>query len=300
MRKFTFLFISILGLVYPASAQFGKIVVSPQNIYEDINSYHPHDYFLEEKLTEFTDYVLKYSKEDGIHHIENIFWDGYMGHEVKISFNSELDIIQVEYDEIHTFEDGSETSYKVENIIFSANQSPTDSENLVGHYTLIIKSIYEAGEIQSNEGGRDTIEYYIFNGKFKFYSENEKLKGKEWVLDQNEIKQGIKDSLGFYLSPDEFAKFKGGDDELRKLLRNYAIQRNETNHLRKGIAVVSMIINDDGSVDPNSLVIHDEMWPKRILSELKADTDLMNNWIPAKYKCKNVKSEVNLPIRVYE
>jgi len=170
------------------------------------------------------------------------------------------------------------------------NKLPRKPENLVGHYTLLIKTTSKSADDR----------YHTFNGKFRFYSEDQKQKGKEWVMDRNEIKLGIKDSLGVYIHPDENATFKTGNDELEKHLREYAIQRSETNFHRKGFILVSMTVNEDGSVDPNSLAIFDDMRTSRILGLLKKDEYLMSNWKPAKYNGENVKSEINLTIRVYE
>jgi len=290
MKKIANLLLLIIGFSSSIFAQLGKVAISPQIMYEDNNSYFAHDYFVEKEFTKSLDYALKHEHKDGLYSIENKFDDGYSGHYILIKLNSELEIMHVEYDEWKEFDDPSDTRHQVENIILSTNQLPRKVENLIGHYTLLIKTVSKSADTR----------YHTFNGKFRFYSENGKQKGKDWIHSQNEVKLGIKDDLGVYIHPDENAVFKTGNTELEKLLRKYSVQRTETNFLRKGFVLVTMIVNEDGTVDPNSLIIFDDMQSRRILNLLKQDESLMTNWIPAKYNGENVKSEVNVSIRVYQ
>jgi hypothetical protein len=302
MKKLTIILITILAFKQFGLGQIGKIAICPQFIYEEENSYFPHDYFIEENLGELLDESLSLEKVNDKFVLTNVYNNEFTGHEIIIEFNDKLEIYQVDYDEWSDMINGSETNYTVENIIISTNENPseTETQGLVGHYTLLIREDFKAGQILKNEGVNDTTYYSTFNGKFKVYNDKERSLGLEWVESQNELRFGLKDSLNIYDSPDEFAEYLYGDEELKKLLNKYKVQRSETKLAHKVFISVSVIVDENGKVNPNSMTILDEMNSERILDRLKQDEQLLSSWIPGKRKGKAVKSRMNLTIMVNE
>lgn len=117
---------------------------------------------------------------------------------------------------------------------------------------------------------------------------------------QNEIKLGLKDSLNIYNSPDDFAEFVHGDEALKKLLSKYRVPRFETKLTHKVFISVNVIVDENGRINPDSMVILDDMNSDRILKLLKKDEVLLNDWIPGKRKGKAVKSRISLVVMVGE
>jgi hypothetical protein len=279
---------------------YGNITISPQLIYEDENSYFPHDHFINFELGELLDKSVELNKLNNGYELINTYNDGYSGHEIKINYNSNLKITNVDFKEWSDMVDGSETKYTVEDIIFSTNQIPNESKNLIGHYTLNIKEDYKAGKFLRKEGVKDKTTYRTFNGKFKFYNKAEIQHGLNWVKEQNEIRLGIKDSLGIYSMPDEFAKFGKGDIKLKEILSRYSVERSETDFESKIFILVNLVIDENGMINKEDVRILDKMKSNRIVDLIRNDKELMNNWIPAKRNGENVKSEINLTIQVQE
>lgn len=278
--------------------QFGSAVLTGQFIYEADNTYFPHDYFVTQDMAELLDTAVSILGDEQTLKITNTFNDGFTGHEVEFVLSSDLEIIRVDYQEWTDMIDGSMTEYTVEKAVLSMNESPFKSELITGHYTLQIKEHYFAGEQLRQEGATDTTTYRIFNGKFKVYSEKEKEKGREWIVDQNEIKMGIKDSLGIYERPDNFAEFKFGSDSLKALLKEFEIDRTESTEKVKGFITIQMLLDENGRVDKDNMTIREPMKSLKILHRLKTNKALMTEWYPATYKGRPVKSELNLPLKI--
>jgi len=277
--------------------QMGRAVVTHQYIYELDNSYFPHDYFVASDMAELLDTAVSILGDEQTLKITNTFNDGFTGHEVQFVLSSDLEITRVDYREWTDIIDGSKTDYTVDKVVLSMNENPFKSELISGHYTLQIREDYFSGEQLRKEGVTDTTTYRIFNGKFKVYSEKEKEKGREWIVDQNEIKMGIKDSLGIYKMPDNFAEFKFGSDSLKALLKEFEIDRTESTEKVKGFITIQMLLDENGRVDKESMTIREPMKSLKILHRLKTNKALMTEWYPATYKGKPVKSELNLPLK---
>jgi hypothetical protein len=186
----------------------------------------------------------------------------------------------------------------IEKAIVSMNSNPFHNQLVAGRYSLQVREEYFAGEMLKSEGVSDTIVYRIFNGKFKLYSENEKSKGKDWIIDQNEIAYGIKDSSGIYSSPDEYAQFKLGADSLRKILESYSVYRSETDEDSRRFLFLMMEVNEKGLVNIDNMSFFKPVKSNTLLNKIKKDSVLMANWYPAVYKGRSVKSKVNLPILI--
>ncbi len=170
--------------------QIGKAVIAYQPVYEEENNYFPHDYFVAAEMVGLLDTAISIKKTEQKVIIINTYNDGYTGHKVLFEISSDLEILDVRYKEWADVIDGSKVKYTVEKVILSMNDNPFIAELITGHYILQIKEDYFAGELLSHEGAKDTTTFRIFNGKFKTYSENEKQKGREWIINKNEIKNG--------------------------------------------------------------------------------------------------------------
>jgi hypothetical protein len=278
--------------------QLGKAIITYQPIYEEVNNYFPHDHFVTLDMDNLLDTAASITTKDNKLFITNTFNDGYTGHEVQFIISPSLEILKAEYNEWGDVIDGSESKFSVDKAILSFSDNPFEEKLITAHYTLQIREDYFAGKLLSKEGVKDTTSFRIFNGKFKFYSQNEKLKGREWILDQNEIKIGIKDSLGIYEMPDNFAEFKFGDDSLRVILKEFEIDRAKTEVPKKSFITLQLIIDANGKVDLNTIKIWEPMKSLESIELVKQNSDLMTNWFPATYKGRPVKSEVNLSIRI--
>ncbi len=277
--------------------QMGRAAITYQYVYELDNTYFPHDYFVASDMAELLDTAVSILGDEKILKITNTFNDGFTGHAVEFVLSSDLEIVRVDYQEWTDLIDGSKTDYTVEKAVLSMNESPFKSKLITGHYTLQIREDYFAGEQPRKEGDRDTTTYLIFNGKFKVYSNKEKEKGREWIINQNEITMGVKDSSGVYLMPDDFAEFKFGSDSLKALLKEFEIDRSESTEQLKSVVTLQILIDENGRVEKESMAIWEPMRSLEILSRLKKNKALMTEWYPATYKGRPVKSELNLPLK---
>jgi len=280
--------------------QFGKAIISNQLTYEEENSHFRHDQFLVSDMQGLLDTAVSIVRVNKQTIIENTFNDGYTGHQIKFTISPDLNISDIIYTEWTDNIDGSETKYKVEKAILSMNANPFDNKFVTGHYTLQIREDNFAGQLLKKIGRKDTTTYMVFNGKFKVYSDNEIRMGWNWHIEQNEIRYGIKDSLGIYQLPDEFAQYKFGDDSLKSLLKQFAVNRSETSVDKRAFVTLQMLVNEKGSVILESISISETMKSTNLLDNLKQNKDLITNWYPAIYRGRPVKSEVNLPIPIKE
>lgn len=280
---------------------FGKLlIIENQYYYENEDIYFPHDYFVEVDLQRWNgwlDTVLFLEKTKDHLIITNQFNDGLSGHEIKFTISKNLDITNIEYESWMDIINGEKSEYTVEKVIFYVNDNPFECSQITGFYTLQIREdVFYANKIKYN--ANDTTFFRIFYGKFKVYSEKEKTNGRDWVISQNEMLLGIKDSLDVYYSPDKFAEFTLGDDALIQLLKQFEIERSETKEEKKKFVSLDMIIDENGKVIPESMVITEEMKSDELIHALKNCKPLLSNWEPAIFKDKPVKSIVNLPIKI--
>lgn len=279
----------------------GKLlIIENQYIYENEDIYCPHDYFVEvdmKRLNGWLDTVLFLKKTNDHLIITNHINDGLSGHEIKFTISKKLDIENVEYDRWTDMINGGESEYTVERIIFYVSANPFECSQITGFYTLQIREdIFYADKIKY--GANDTTVFNLFHGKFKVYSEKEKTNGLDWIISQNEILLGIKDSLDVYYSPDKFAEFTLGDDALTQLLKQFEIERSETKEEKKKFISLDMVIDENGKVIPESMKISEEMKSDKLIRALKNCKPLLSNWDPAVFKDKPVKSKVNLLINI--
>lgn len=280
---------------------YGKAIITPYHyIYKNDNIYFPHDFFMEIGSEGMLPNALIIDKNEDLVSITNRYNDGFSGHKISFQISKALTIESVAYDDWTDVEDGSESHYTVEKIILALSGNPFTDEHLVGHYTVQIREKYTAGEILKDEGINDTTTFRVFNGKFKNYSEEEKLKGRDWVIDQNEISQGIKDSSHVYFSPDEFAEHQLGMDSLSRILSEYEIERSATEVEDRAFITLRMIIDERGEVEPGSMTIRESIKMEELLEDLQKRPELMSQWRPAIHNGVPVKSEVYVRIRVKE
>ncbi|MFT6970009.1 MAG: hypothetical protein ACJAXX_000573 [Roseivirga sp.] len=277
--------------------QMGRAALTYQYVYELDNTYFPHDYFVASDMAELLDTAVSILGDEQTLKITNTFNDGFTGHEVKFLLSSDLGIIEAEYQEWTDMIDGSELDYTEEKVVLSMSENPFKSELITAHYTLQIREDYFAGKQLRKKGAKDTTAYRIFNGKFKLYSEKEKEKGRDWIIDKNEIMMGVKDSSGVYLMPGDFAEFKFGTDALKALLKEFEIDRTESTEQLKSFVTLEIFIDENGHVDKESMAIWEPMRSLEILKRLKMNKALMTEWYPATYKGRPVKSELNLPLK---
>ena len=292
MKTITYIIIGFLLFACTSKeCESGKLIlVEYQPVYEEDNTYFPHDYFVEVG-TYGT--ALSIEKDNNYLKITNVFNGGLSGHRIEFTISKNLNIKKVKYDRWLDVIDGSETKYVVEKAILSINTNPFESSQIVGYYTLQIRKEFSAGKILKKEGVNDTVTFDIFNGKFKVYSELEKEKGRDWVISQNEILMGIKDSLDVYYTPDKYAKFIGDIS----ILKQFEIERSKTKLEKLKHVLLEMIIDEEGKVIPESMTVED-MKSDELIRNLQKCESLLSNWQPAIYKDKPVKSKVNLPIPI--
>lgn len=301
MRITTLILFGLLNFsCHSQSGQYGKAIITYQPNYEEENEYFHHDHFVTVDMQGLLDTAVSIKIADNQVIITNTFNSGYTGHKIQFIISSDLEIKDVTYVDWSDYIDGSEKKYKVEKAILSMNVNPFDFKLVTGHYTLQIREDYFAGQLLKEIGKKDTTTYMIFNGKFKIYSDQEIKKGRKWVIDQNEIKYGIKDSLGIYQSPDEFAQYKYGDDSLKSMLKQFEVLRSETNVSKRVFVTLLMQVDERGIVNPETMTILETMKSTHLIDRLKQNINFMTNWYPATYKGRPVKSEMNIPIPIKE
>lgn len=295
ITSITFIFFIINGCSQRPS-EFGKAIVADyhQN-YENEDIYFPHDAF---KISDVLENPLSIEYGPDLIIVKNVFNSGFGGHKVSIAISTDLQIDEVEYGEWSDVINGSETKYKVEKIILNLNKNPFTDSLVSGFYSLQIRNEFKAGDLLKSEGVSDTITYSVFHGKFKNYSKEEIQKGKEWVIDQSEIKYGIKDSSGIYFMPDSYAEFEPGDTTLKEILYKIEVNPGDVKEVNSSALILSFIVDENGEIDKNQLQFNENIKSEELLQEIKKIDVLFENWKPATYKNKNVKSEVFLPIRI--
>lgn len=278
--------------------QLGNLIVTDQPIYEIEDSYFPHDYFLATEMGGLLDKAVELEYIGDSVLIRNTYSSGFGGHSIEFIISKSFEIKSVEYKYSGDVIDGSSINYTVEKAIVSVDKNPYKSKEITGHYTIQIREEYIAGNILEKEGVKDSTYYTIFNGKFKVYSEEEIRNGKDWVVSQNEIEMGIKDSLGVYKNPDKYAEYLDGSDSLKELMNQFEISRQETFLETKVFVTLKIVVDETGKVSPKSMEIRDPMKSNKLLKSLQSNKNLLNNWRPAIYKGMPVKSELNLIIKV--
>lgn len=279
--------------------QLGKAIISYQPVYENDNNYFPHDDFLVIDMEGLLDTAVSIKNEGQELVITNTFHDGYSGHEIQFQLSSDLNILDVSYKEWGDVIDGSETKFNVEKAILSMNKNPFEGTFITGHYSLQIKEEFNSGKTLKSEGINDTTSYKVFNGKFKLYSEKEIENGREWVVNQVELTRGYggKDSTGVYYYPDVEASFATGQKKLQSILDNYKVYKSDFINDPNGSVTIFIIVNADGSVNPDEIYIRETLKTDKLLNQIKSDTVLINGWIPAIHKNKHVKSAYMTGIR---
>ena len=302
MKALLYIIIGILLFSCTSKKEnFGKLIIKDDfyPIYENDDIYFSYDYFVEVDLQRWNgwlDTVLLFKKTNNYLIITNQFNDGLSGHRIIFTISKNLDITNVEYVTWTDNFNGGESTYTVEKVIFNVNDNPFECSQITGYYTLQIREdIFIVDKIKY--GDHDTTVFYVCHGKFKVYSEEEKTKGRDWVISQNEMLLGIKDSLEVYYSPDEFAKYALGDDALDELLKQFEINRSETTLEKRKFVDLCMVIDENGKVVLESMTLED-MKSDELLREIKNCKPLLMNWKPAIYKDKSVKSIKNLDIRI--
>lgn len=293
------LFLQMLSCSKP-ERDLGNVVIDKYHTdYENTDIYYPHDGFMINEMLEKSTWIERINHSEIM--ITNVFNDGLTGHEVKMWLSSKLKINKATYNEWTDVIDGSETEYTVDKVILQLNKNPFLDSLITGFYTLQINNKYKAGKILGNEGYKDKSFYTIFHGKFKFYNSEQLNNGKDWIVEQNEIKRGIKDITGVYYHVDKFAKFELGDTILKRILSDLNVKRADVNVEKKAFVTLSFIVDKDGKIDRNNLSIIEECAKSDILLErIKNADELWSNWAPAEYKGEKVKSNVNLSLLILE
>jgi hypothetical protein len=280
---------------------FGKLlIIENQYFYENDDIFSPHDYFVEvdmQRWNGWLDTALFLRKANNHLIIANQFNDGLSGHKIKFTISKNLDITNIEFESWTDVINGGKSKYTAEKVIFSVNTNPFECSLITGFYTLQIREdIFYTDK--AKYGANDTSIFYIFNGKFKVYSEKEKKNGRDWIISQNEILLGIKDSLDVYNSPDKFAEFTLGNDALIQILKQFEIERSKTIQEKKKFVSLEMVIDENGKVIPESMTIIEEMKSDELICTLKNCELLLFDWKPAIFKGKPVKSKVILQINI--
>jgi hypothetical protein len=149
---------------------FGKAILldSPfyiENVYDSLYAYFPYDKSLKSDLNDKP--VIIERLENNEIKITNVSNNGFTGNKIQIIINSELDILDVNYEYWDDVIDGSTSKYTIEKIILTLDKNFIKENNYKGYYTIQIKSNYAAGEISSSEGVNDTIMRFLHHGKFR-------------------------------------------------------------------------------------------------------------------------------------
>lgn len=69
---------------------------------------------------------------------------------------------------------------------------------------------------------------------------------------------------------------------------------------KKIFVSVRLVIDDLGKVDRNTIRVNDPMSSDNHLNFVRSNEQLLNNWEPALYEGKKVKSDYNLTFRINE
>lgn len=288
----------LLVLTQAVFGQLGNAVISYQREYEEKNNFFPHDHFMTTILDGLNDTTLSIKPIGAKLSITNKFSDGFSGHQINFVLSESLEILEARYVHGTDVIDGSESHRTVEKAILSFDKNPFENEFVTAHYTLQIKDQYVAGPLRQARGQKDTVTYEIFNGKFKVYSPEEIEKGKQWVIDQIDISRGTKDSTGLYIDAYTYAEFIPGREALEEILNGFELERSSTNVEKRNYVEFSMIVDESGRVNPESLTITDTMKTNELLEGLKSNQVLLSNWKPAVDRGEVVKSKVDLWVRI--
>lgn len=284
------------------TSNYGKAIITKNlPIYEYQDNFLPNDMVIYDMIMK---HWLDEKSLDVIRNtnntitIKNLYNDGFTGYEVIIELSSDLKINNISYNEWDDVENGSSTEYSVEKIILQLNKNPFYDSLITGYYSLQIKNEFIAGDILRNEGTNDTTFYSIFYGKFKEYSDTEVLLGRDWIEEQLEIKLGIRDEEGVYITIDKPANFKYGKDSLANILSNISINRSYLTENNSSSTILTFVVNENGNVETDNIEIRDGVKSDEVYKSLLKHKELWTNWIPAQYKCQSVKSKVSLRVRV--
>jgi hypothetical protein len=210
--------------------------------------------------------------------------------------SQDLEILLVEYDEwSDILMDGIEKKYFVEKVIMNFDKNPFENELVKSFYTLQVRTDYiYSDNFEYQDTGEDPW-IMMFNGKFKVYSALEIEKGKEWTLDRVEIAAGYKDIFGVYRYVDEHAKFRNGEQSIINLISTLGISKRDFPkdvHL----IIVKLIVDEQGKVDPKSIRFERNEGDESILEKFRNSEPFLNDWKPAKFNGKPVKSAVYIPL----
>ena len=112
------------------------------------------------------------------------------------------------------------------------------------------------------------------------------------------VKDGIKDSLGIYSSPDKFAEFKLDESVLKKALNDLKIKKGEIQDSTRRSIILTFTVDENGLVDKDKIHIRGLEIPKNLMQKIKDSKLIFENWKPAEHKGETVKSDVNLRIQI--
>lgn len=273
---------TILGACKTQS-EFGNAIIYDGYIYETDDGFYPHDNLIRSELNP-QPLIVKRREDQVI--IKNKIWDGYDGHQLSVTINSDLEILNIDFKEIGR--DTPDTkAYTVEKAIISFNKDPFKDTLVTGYYSFQLRKdpVISESKVIPN--------YSVFNGKFKEYSALDLQKGLDYVRDIREINLGVKDSIGIYDIVDRYPEFLLGEAKLKKILANIEVENVRTD---KGFATLQLIIKESGKVDKEKIRVLEGSLDARELDKIRKIDELFDNWLPAIYKGNYVSCRVNLPL----
>lgn len=276
----------LLTLTCIAQSNLGKaIIVGYQPYYEDEDIYFPFDYFNYDSLCNKNPVEIKMYGNDSVI-IKNNFNPCLSGIHTEFKLDKNLNIFEAKYSQwFDILVEGIEEKNFVEKAILEIDKNPFTDSIKIGHYTIQIRNeIYDDGKI-------DTTYFSTFSGKFKVYNEIEKKKNKKWVMEQEDLRCGNKDTSGLYLYTDRLAEYKFGKDSLENIFSKLNILKDSViktgNYFR-----LQFIVDETGFVDTNTIKFVDKDFPEADLNRIKNYPNLWNNWFPGEINGKRVKSLV--------
>lgn len=210
-----------------------------------------------------------------------VYADCYTSNDFEISLDSSLNILHVRHASFSdNLTDQEETTTTIEQFHLYFNKNPfRDTVHLIGRFSAIVRNTEP-----------EHAYAYPFDGKFKFYSQEERSLTPEELRYKMELKKGFMDKNGIYGQPEVDPEYCQGKDSLDNYLKS-VIQKYLPQKNRLHTFYFTFVINKAGRVETI------EVEAKGNLVESlkgKIENELLEScWIPALNYGETVKSTIH-------
>ena len=212
--------------------------------------------------------------------ISMTYADCYVSKDIEITVDSSLNVLSARISKFSdNLTDNDHKTTRIEQIILYLNKNPfQDTTNFIGHFSAIIKDTQNNKEFN-----------YPFNGKFKVYSEKDRVLTSQQLRKKMEIDHGFVDKNGICELPEFDPKFCFGKDSLENFL-TAAVLNHVNPEASSTKFYFTFVINNAGRVAGVNVKTKDGL--DRIVKS-KIENDLNNScWIPAVNYGQTVKSTI--------